>query len=65
MERRAYVCSSKDCDPPRRVFLLPGDEIPSCHGRKMIRQANVPYMQGGRTGKRKRTLPKPNAEATS
>lgn len=46
-ERRAYVCTHKECVPPQRVFLLPGDadgvpRCPSGHG-KMQRQGNVPY----------------------
>lgn len=44
--RRAFLCLHKDCVPPRRVFLRPGEpEPPNCpdgHG-KMQRQANVPY----------------------
>lgn len=44
-ERRAYVCLDPKCDPPRRVFLRPGEKAPPrCpdHG-PMQRQANVPY----------------------
>lgn len=44
--RRAFLCLHKDCVPPRRVFLQPGDpEPPNCpdgHGRMQL-QANVPY----------------------
>ncbi len=64
MERRAYVCHSKDCDPPRRVFLLPGDAIPKCHGRAMVRQANMPYMAGKSKRPTGRAVPKPDAAAT-
>ena len=42
-ERKAYICLHKDCKPPLRVFLLPGDEEPPrCpqHGT-MTRQVNV------------------------
>jgi hypothetical protein len=45
-QRRAYLCQHKNCDPPIRVFLQPGDkEPPNCpdgHGR-MALQANLPY----------------------
>jgi hypothetical protein len=44
--RRAYLCLHKDCVPPRRVFVVPGEpDPPNCpdgHG-KMALQANVPY----------------------
>lgn len=46
-ERRAYMCLNEKCDPPRRVFLFPGDpEPPSCpeHGPMQL-QANVPYVR--------------------
>ena len=63
MDRNAWICQK--CDPPRRVFVLPGDPSPPrCkeHG-KMIRQINVPYKRpdtskpvgrGRRVGKGKR-----------
>jgi hypothetical protein len=45
-ERRAFICYHKECVPPHRVFLRPGEpEPPNCpdgHGA-MTRQVNVPY----------------------
>lgn len=65
MERRAYICQHKDCVPPRRVFALPGDPVPSCHGRKMARQGNMPYMAGRSKRPTGRAVAKPDAEATT
>lgn len=49
LQRRAFVCESVNCKPPRRTFLLPGepDRIPECenHG-KMKPQPNVPHVSG-------------------
>ncbi len=45
--RKAYICTHKDCKPPRRVFLERGvpDVAPECpeHGRTMQKQRNKPY----------------------
>lgn len=44
--RDAWLCHHKDCDPPTRIFLLPGDPSPPrcpLHGATMRRQANLPY----------------------
>ncbi len=45
--RRAYICTHKNCVPPRRIFLLPDepDIAPECpeHGRTMVKQENRPY----------------------
>jgi hypothetical protein len=46
LERQAWLCTHKECVPPIRKFLLPGDpDPPMCplHGRTMKRQANMPY----------------------
>ena len=54
--RRCYVCEHKDCVPPMRVFLLPGepDRAPRCpfHG-VMKPQANKVY-RAARNGRPKR-----------
>jgi len=64
MERRAYICTAKECDPPRRVFLFPDDPVPKCHNRTMTRQANMPYMAGRSKRSAGRALPKPEAKPT-
>jgi hypothetical protein len=47
-QRKAYICTHKDCQPTMRVFLLPGDEepprCPAGHG-KMKQQVNMAYMR--------------------
>lgn len=61
MERHAYICTAKGCDPPYRTFVRPDDPKPSCpqHGTAgMNRQANQPYMQGEKKGQPKRVTPK-------
>jgi hypothetical protein len=47
-ERRAFICTAKECVPPFRTFLQPDEpaSAASCpqHGtRSMQRQTNVPY----------------------
>jgi hypothetical protein len=43
--RRAYVCQSSKCVPPRRVFLLKDEPIPKCseHNQRMVPQLNMLY----------------------
>lgn len=50
-ERRAYYCEdAKSKEVHRRVFLMPGETVPTCatHG-KMRQQANVSYKRSGVT----------------
>lgn len=58
-ERRVYICSHKDCIPPTRVFLSPGEAVPRCHGRAMQPQANVPYLAGKGSGPKRVKAPEP------
>jgi hypothetical protein len=50
-ERLAYVCLHKDHEKTAyRVFLLPGEPVPKCHGKTMSRQANLVYSRPDTTG---------------